>query len=78
MFQDELAFFISHQDELVQKYEGKVLAIRGAELLGVYNDALHAYIETAKQYEPGTFIIQPCQPGPEAYTVTISPVLSFE
>lgn len=78
MFQDELAFFISHQDELVKKYEGRILAIRGTELLGVYNDALHAYLETAKKYEPGTFIIQPCQSGPEAYTVTISPVLSFE
>jgi len=74
MFKDELDFFVSHQAELVEKYQGKILVIKGNELLGVYNDALQAYTETQKHYEPGTFMIQPCQPGPEAYSVTISPI----
>jgi hypothetical protein len=78
MFKDELEFFVAHQDELVEKYEGKILVIKGGELLGVYNDPLQAYIETQKQYELGTFMIQPCQSGPEAYTVTISPVQRSE
>lgn len=77
MFNDELEFFVANQTELVEKYQGKVLVIKGHELLGVYNDALQAYTETQKQHIPGTFMIQPCQPGPQAYTVTISSIQSL-
>lgn len=78
MFKDELEYFVAHQSELVEKYEGKVLVIKGNELLGVYNSALQAYTETQKQHKPGTFMIQPCQPGPQAYTVTITAIQSFK
>lgn len=77
MFKDELEFFVAHQEELVEKYQGKVLVIKGNELLGVYNDALQAYLETQREHELGTFMIQPCQPGPEAYNVTIGSIQSF-
>ena len=71
VFESELAFFITNQKDLVSKYDGKALVIRGAELVGVYDTALQAYLEAQKHYEPGSFMIQPCAPGPEAYTVTI-------
>ena len=74
MFTKELQFFIQHQDELVQKYEGKTLAIKDEEVLGVYDNPLSAYLETQKEYEVGTFMIQPCEPGPSAYTVTINSI----
>ncbi len=71
MFDKELAFFITNQKELVQKYDGKVLIIRGDGIAGVYDSALEAYVAAQREFLPGTFMIQPCAPGPEAYTVTI-------
>ena len=72
MFDTELGYFVAHQDELVAKHQGKTLVIRGEQVVGVYPSALDAYLGAQKQYPVGTFMIQPCEPGPEAYTVTIS------
>lgn len=71
-FDVELDYFIQHQDELVQKHRGKFLVLKGREVVGVHQTALEAYLEASKKYELGSFMIQPCEPGPEAYTVTIS------
>lgn len=72
MFKDELDFFISHQKELVKKHFGKILVIKDKAVIGVYDHALDAYLETQKTYKLGTFMIQPCERGVEAYTVTIN------
>jgi len=72
MLEKELDFFIQNQKELVKKYNGKVLAIKEHEIIGIYNTPLEAYTEVQKDHELGTFAIQPCRPGPEAYTITIS------
>ena len=72
MFDKELKFFIANQTELVTKYRGTVLVIRGERVEGAYPSAIAAYTEARQRFEPGTFMIQPCEPGPEAYTVTIS------
>ena len=71
MFDRELAFFIAHQDELVAKHRGKALVLRGEEVVGSYDTPLEAYVSAQQKFPPGTFMIQPCQPGPDAYTVTI-------
>jgi len=72
MFEKELEYFKSNQKDLVKKYHGKTLVIQGCVILGVYASALQAYTETQKTHELGTFMIQPCEPGPDAYTVTIA------
>jgi hypothetical protein len=72
MFQEEMDFFRRNQSELVDQYKGQVLVIRGSEIVGAYGSALDAFTEAVKKYAPGTFMIQPCQPGPDAYTVTVS------
>ena len=72
MFDKELKFFIKNQSKLVQQYAGKVLVLRGASVVDVYDDALSAYLESKKNFEPGSFMIQPCAPGVDAYTVSIS------
>lgn len=74
MFDTELKFFIENQAKLVKQYNGKVLVLRGAEVVGVYDDELEAYLESKKKYEPGTFMIQHCEPGVGAYTFSISPM----
>ena len=72
-FATELAFFIDNQAALVAEHPGKVLVIRGEHVEGAYDDVLTAYLRASAQFAPGTFAIQPCKPGPEAYTITISP-----
>lgn len=73
MFEKELAFFIDHQDELVRQYGGKTLLLQNATVMGAYDSPLAAYLEAQRQHlEPGTFMIQPCEPGPGAYTVTVN------
>lgn len=74
MFDKELAFFIAHQDELVAAHRGKTLVIRGDKVEGVYSSPLQAYLFAQSQFEAGSFMIQPCEPGPGAYTVTINSV----
>ena len=72
MFKRELQFFIDNQSNLVNQYHGKVLVLKDQEVVGVYETPLEAYLEAQKSHELGTFMIQPCEPGPQAYTVTIS------
>jgi len=72
MFQEELDFFQKNQDKLVEQYSGKILVIKSNKVIGVYSSALDAFNETVKKYKPGSFMIQPCKAGPDAYTVTIS------
>jgi hypothetical protein len=77
VFENELQFFIANQDDLVRKHRGKVLVIKGQAVVGVYGNPLEAYLQAQKEYDVGTFMIQQCEPGPEAYTVTISSNASF-
>lgn len=77
MLQDELDFFIANQDELVRKHRGKVLVLRDREVVGVFDTPLQAYLDAESRYAAGTYAIQRCTPGPEAYTVTIASSMSF-
>jgi len=72
MFDTEFSYFKEHQEELVKQYNGRVLVICGQSVVGVYDDALTAYLYASRNHEPGSFMIQPCSPGPAAYTVTIA------
>jgi len=72
MFQEELEFFKANQVNLVNQYRGKILVIKGKKVIGAYNNTIEAFNEATKKYKMGSFMIQPCEPGPEAYTVTIS------
>lgn len=72
MFDRELQFFIRNQDSLVASYRDKILVLRGEEVVGVYENALDAYVDATEKYLPGTFMIQPCAEGSDAYTVTIT------
>lgn len=78
MFERELQFFIANQERLVKEYKGKILVLRGEEVVGVYDDSLTAYLDAADKYEPGTFMIQPCTEGSDAYTVTITSHAIFD
>jgi hypothetical protein len=65
----EFEFYRAHQDEFVAKYNGKVIALHNHEVVGAFQSYEEAYDEIVPKYAMGTFILQLCTPGAEAYTV---------
>lgn len=72
MLHKEFQFFKDHQKELVDQHRGKVLVIIGEDVVGVFETPFEAYLDSISKYKPGSFMIQVCNSGPEAYTVTIN------
>jgi hypothetical protein len=66
----ELEYYLTHQDELVGKYNGKYIVIKGGVVLGAYDDVRTAVDDTAKTHKMGTFLVQRCSPGSKDYTAT--------
>jgi len=73
----EFLFYIDHQDELVAKYRGRFVVIKGHEVLGVYDDELEAISASAQDHEVGTFLVQKVEPGEENYTQHFHTRVSF-
>ena len=67
-----MAFFKAHQTELVREHNGRALVIQGDGLEGVYDSPLEAYLHAQEHLEAGTYMIQECAPGPDAYTATVN------
>jgi len=66
----EFNYYLEHQDELVKKYDGKFIVIKDCAVIGAFDSELEAIERTAEQYELGTFLVQKCEPGNQAYTAT--------
>ena len=66
----EFKYFLDHQDELVEKYNGKIVVIKGTKVIGAFGSVKEAYNTTVQKHELGTFLIQKCEPGTESYTQT--------
>lgn len=63
----EFKYYVDHQDELVAKYNGKVLVIKDQTVLGVYDSELKAVENTKKDFPIGTFLVQKCVPGKSSF-----------
>lgn len=68
--QKEFEYYLAHQSEMVEKYDGEFVVIKNCTVLGVYEDELTAATETQKEHKLGTFLIQKVTPGDAAYTQT--------
>jgi hypothetical protein len=68
MLEWEFKYFIDHQSELVNKFNGKYIVIKGNKVLGSYDSKDEALVETLKDHPAGTFLVQLCIPGEEVYT----------
>jgi hypothetical protein len=66
----EFKYYLDHQDELVKKYDGRVLVIRDNAVIGDYDNFEQALFQAKEKYELGTFLIQECSPGDKDYTQT--------
>lgn len=61
----EYKFYKENQKALMKQYMGKVLVIKGGEIVGVYENETIAYDDAVSKYELGTFLIQKCVPEAE-------------
>lgn len=69
MLKTELQYFLDNQDELVKKYGGKYIVIKGNKVIGNYDHGLDALYLTQEQgHKLGTFLIKWCLPSEECYT----------
>lgn len=64
----EFNYYLEHQDELLKKYNGKFIVIKGREVIGSYDSELDAINKTIEKHKLGTFLVQLCVPGNEGYT----------
>ena len=72
MFDKELEFFKKNQADLVAKFKGKILVIKGSELVGAFDSVFAALNAGNAKFEPGTFMLQPCAAGEGAYSITVN------
>lgn len=77
MLDQEFQYFVTNQKDVVLGHEGKFVVIKDNKVLGYYDTMLQAYTETSKKLAPGTFLIQHCILGPEAYTQVFHSGLVF-
>ncbi len=63
MLDREYRYFKTHENELVERYNGKFIAIVGEEVVGVFDLELTAYQEMKEKYGLGKFLLQHCVPS---------------
>ena len=54
----------------MKKYNGRFLVIRDEQVEGDFSTQMDAYNWAAERFPLGTFLLQECTPGDEAYTQT--------
>lgn len=74
----EFRYYIEHQDEMVEKYNGKIIVIKDGVVLGAFDDELAAVTETKISQELGTFLVQKVSPGDAAYSQTFHSRVVFK
>ena len=69
MLDKEFNYYLSHQSELLPKYENQYITIVGDQVVGAYASAAEALYASDAKYAPGTCLIRLCTPGNGAYSV---------
>ena len=66
----EFEYYVAHQDDLVELYNGKFIVIKDCQVIGAFNTEYEAVNKTSDKYEIGTFLVQRCEKGNASYTQT--------
>jgi hypothetical protein len=77
MLKQEFEYYLEHQNELVQKYNGRFIVIKDCQVIGDYSSELEAIDKTKAKYEIGTFLVQKCVPGDESFSATYHSRFAF-
>ena len=62
--------YLLHQDEMVEKYDGKYIVIKDNQIVGVHDSDFAAVTETQKVHALGTFLVQKVSTGDTNYSQT--------
>ena len=54
----EFEFYNENKDELLSKYEGRVVVVKGEKILGDYSSEKEAIDATLKEHPLGTFLVR--------------------
>lgn len=73
----EFEFYLKNQESLVKEHHGKIVVIKGEEILGFFEDEISAITETKEKHEMGTFLVQQVAPGEESHTMHFHSRVSF-
>lgn len=66
--QREFEYYLAKQPELVTRFRGRFIVIKGEEVLGDYGSEFEAIRETEKIHELGSFLVQQVDEDPESTT----------
>lgn len=69
----KLEAYKAQQEELVHKYEGKIIAMLNGVLCGVYETKLDALENMQRRYPNGSYFIIKCTKGDGEYTRRFRP-----
>jgi len=69
MIRELFQYYLDHQDELVEKFNGKYVVIANDCTIEAYDTEDDAYFQSEKKYGLGNFLLQLCTPGDSAYTL---------
>lgn len=61
-------YYLSHQDELVERFNGRFVVIVGERVVGDFESEVEAYTFATENYESGNFMVQLVNPGEGAYS----------
>jgi hypothetical protein len=58
MLEKEYYYYLKNKKTLKQDYRNRVIVIKGKDIIGDYDTKEEALLETVKEHELGTFLIQ--------------------
>ena len=70
--EQEYEYFKEIRDSLAQEHDGKLVAIKGRKVLGIYDDYRQAANALYADHEYGTVLMQPLSKDPDTLAVVIS------
>ncbi len=70
LLEKEFKYYLEHQDELVKKFNGRVIVIKDGQVVGDYDNEFEAVKKASEKYEIGTFLVQKCETGNNSYNQT--------
>ena len=73
----EFEFYLEHQAEMVEKFDGRVIVLKEGKVIGDYDSYGEAVEATRKEHPLGTFLVQRVSEGRKDYTQSFSSRVRF-
>ncbi len=68
----EYEYYLKNREKLAREYDGKFVAIKGQEVLGIYDDYMAAANAVYVDHERGTVLMQEISKDPEALALFLN------